>query len=58
MSTFPQLGLEEEASYRACNQNGYVTILIALNFKNALIDVFKEYKDRFAWEYEDMPGLS
>ena len=36
-------------------------IIISLNLnpeeESALIQVFKEYKDTFAWTYEDMPGL-
>ena len=37
------------------------TIIINLNLNPeeecALIKVLKEYKDAFAWTYEDMPGL-
>ena len=37
------------------------TIIISLNLNPeeecALIQVLKEYKDAFAWTYEDMPGL-
>ena len=37
------------------------TIIISLNLtleeEYALINVLKEYKDAFAWTYEDMPGL-
>ena len=37
------------------------TIVISLNLtheeEHALINALKEYKDTFAWTYEDMPGL-
>ena len=37
------------------------TVIISLNLnfeeESALIQVLKEYKDTFAWTYEDMPGL-
>ena len=37
------------------------TIIISLNLnpkeEHALINVLKEYKDVFAWTYEDMPSL-
>ena len=37
------------------------TMIIRLNLnseeESALIQVLKEYKDTFAWTYEDMPGL-
>ena len=37
------------------------TVIISLNLdleeECALIKVLKEYKDTFAWTYEDMPGL-
>ena len=36
-------------------------IIISLNLtpkeERALLDILKEYKDTFAWTYEDMPGL-
>ena len=37
------------------------TVIISLNLnpeeESTLIQVLKEYKDTFAWTYEDMPGL-
>ena len=37
------------------------TVIISLNLnpeeESALIQVLREYKDTFAWTYEDMPGL-
>ena len=36
-------------------------IIISLNLtpeeERALLDILKEYKDTFAWTYEDMPAL-
>ena len=36
-----------------------ITITLNLNLEEecTLIKVLKEYKDTFAWTYEDMPGL-
>ena len=42
-------------------KNDPQTVIISLNLnleeESALIQVLKEYKDTFAWTYEDMPGL-
>ena len=42
-------------------ENDPRTVIISLNLnheeESALIQVLKEYKDTFAWTYEDMPGL-
>ena len=43
------------------SENDPRTVIISLNLnseeESALIQVLKEYKDTFAWTYEDMPGL-
>lgn len=31
---------------------------LTLEERTSLIDLLKEYKDVFAWSYDDMPGLS
>lgn len=31
---------------------------LTLEERTSLIDLLKEYKDAFAWSYDDMPGLS
>ena len=42
-------------------ENDPRTVIISLNLnpeeESTLIQVLKEYKDTFAWTYEDMPGL-
>ena len=42
-------------------ENDPRTMIISLNLnpeeESTLIQVLKEYKDTFAWTYEDMPGL-
>ena len=32
--------------------------MIGCEFKKELVEVLKEYKDCFAWEYKEIPGLS
>ncbi|XP_057443417.1 uncharacterized protein LOC130735451 [Lotus japonicus] len=36
----------------------YVSSLIDLGFKNWIVSLLQEYKDCFAWDYDEMPGLS
>lgn len=36
----------------------YVSTLLAKEFKQELISLLREYIDCFAWDYDDMPGLS
>ena len=35
----------------------YVSAKLDHEYKQELIDLFKEFKDYFAWEYYEMPGL-
>jgi len=35
----------------------YVSSLLDVNIKNKLIKLLIEYKDYFAWDYHEMPGL-
>ena len=35
----------------------YISSLLDSDFKTELVEVLKEYRDCFAWEYEEMPGL-
>ena len=51
---FEKVNLGENGEY----QPTCVNSLIALEFNNDLVRILKEYKDCFAWEYEEMPGLS
>ena len=32
-------------------------LLVLLKYKQELVKLLKEYKDCFAWEYYEMPGL-
>ncbi|XP_057439893.1 uncharacterized protein LOC130731635 [Lotus japonicus] len=36
----------------------YVSSLIDSGFKNRIVSLLQEYKDCFAWDYDEMPGLS
>ena len=36
----------------------YISAYINNNFKAQTIELLKEYKDCFAWDYNEMPGLS
>lgn len=36
----------------------YISNLLEQPFKEQLISLLKEYKDCFAWDYEEMPGLA
>ena len=36
----------------------YVSSTLPKEFKEDLISLLKEYRDCFAWEYYEMPGLS
>ena len=36
----------------------YISTLLSPEFKNELITILTEYKDCFAWEYDEMPGLN
>ena len=36
----------------------FISTLLSDNFTSALIALLKEYKDCFAWDYHEMPGLS
>jgi len=35
----------------------YVSAKLDVEYKQELIDLLKEFKDCFAWEYYEMPGL-
>ena len=35
----------------------YVSAKLDLEYKRELIDLLKKFKDYFAWEYYEMPGL-
>ena len=35
----------------------YVSAQLDTKYKQELIDLIKEFKDCFAWEYYEMPGL-
>ena len=35
----------------------YVSAKLDLEYKQELIDLLKEFKDCFTWEYYEMPGL-
>ena len=35
-----------------------IGLSLDLSAKKEIIDLLKEYKDIFAWSYQDMPGLS
>ena len=58
----PTLGVEESTKeINLGTEDDPWTIIISLNLnpeeESALIKVLKEYKDTFAWTYEDMPSL-
>ncbi|KEH17559.1 hypothetical protein MTR_0008s0310 [Medicago truncatula] len=36
----------------------YVSAKIPKEFKDRIVELLKEYKDCFAWDYDEMPGLS
>ena len=36
----------------------YVSTKIPKEFKDRIVELLKEYKDCFAWDYNEMPGLS
>ena len=36
----------------------YVSAKINRGFKDRIVELLKEYKDCFAWDYNEMPGLS
>jgi len=36
----------------------YVSTKIPIEFKDRIVELLKEYKDCFAWDYNEMPGLS
>ena len=36
----------------------YISTLSSPEFKKELIDILMEFRDCFAWEYDEMPGLS
>lgn len=36
----------------------YISTKIPLEFKVRILELLKEYKDCFAWDYHEMPGLS
>ena len=35
----------------------YVSAKIPKEFKDQIVELLKEYKDCFAWDYNEMPGL-
>ena len=35
----------------------YVSAKLDTEYKQELVDLLKEFKDSFAWEYYEMPGL-
>ena len=35
----------------------YISSLIPSNFKEGIIETLQEFKDCFAWNYDEMPGL-
>ena len=36
----------------------FISSKLTPEFKKELIEVLKEYRDCFAWDYHEMPGLS
>ena len=36
----------------------YISALLSESFKRQIVDLVSEYKDCFAWDYHEMPGLS
>jgi len=36
----------------------YVSTKIPKEFRDRIVELLKEYKDCFAWDYDEMPGLS
>ena len=36
----------------------YVSAKITKEFRDRIVELLKEYKDCFAWDYNDMPGLN
>ena len=36
----------------------YVSTKIPKEFRDRIVKLLKEYKDCFAWDYDEMPGLS
>jgi len=36
----------------------YVSAKVTKEFKERIVELLKEYKDCFAWDYNEMPGLS
>ena len=43
--------------HSAGHQKEWTSLNLNSEEESALIQVLKEYKDTFAWTYEDMPGL-
>jgi len=35
----------------------YVSAKITTEFRNQIVELLKDYKDCFAWDYNEMPGL-
>ena len=38
-------------------QPTYISKLLCQDYKEKLVEMLKEFKDCFAWEYDEMPGL-
>lgn len=42
----------------ACKRPTYISTKVGPSMKAKLVQILKEYKDCFAWDYNEMPGLS
>ena len=49
--------LEVDISSRDRPRSTYVSVKLDPEYKRELVDLLKEFKDCFAWEYYEMPGL-
>jgi len=54
------LGFEEDplGSTTKMRAPTYVRVKITKEFRDLIVELLKEYKDCFAWEYNEMSGLS
>jgi hypothetical protein len=57
---FTSVDLLEEVDIRSGDRlrPTYVSSKLDLEYKQELVNLLKEYRDCFAWEYYEMPGLS
>ena len=57
---FTSTDLLEEVDIRPVDRpwRTYVSAKLDLEYKQELVNLLKEYRDCFAWEYYEIPGLS